>query len=82
MSENAEGSGISVLAGKEMLIDTEYPGTRVAPPLGPLALQEVVEPALDGGRANLFPPPEAAAVDTVIVRDKDTPAKWLGGPFA
>jgi hypothetical protein len=34
-------------------------------PLGKLALQAVLEVAIDGGRANAFAPPQTAAVNAV-----------------
>ena len=64
-----------------MLIDAEDPWARGVAPLAQLPLQEILEPALDGGSADVFSPPQAAAVDTIIMGHRHASSEWLGGSF-
>jgi len=50
----AEGGRIALLLRKEMLVDAEHARTGSAATLGELALEVIVEPALDSGAADLF----------------------------
>jgi hypothetical protein len=64
-----------------MLIDAENPRTGGATPFGQLALEVILEPPLDGRSADVFPPPQAAAVHPVIMLHKHAATEWLGGSF-
>ena len=64
-----------------MLIDAQDAGTSSAAPLGQLAPQEVVKPALDSGSADAFPFPQTAPVDAVVMRHEHAPAERFGRPF-
>jgi hypothetical protein len=61
-----------------MLIDAQHAGADGAAPLGQLAAQVVLEPALDGSAADVFSPPQAAAVHPIIVRPEHTAPERLG----
>src|SRR6516225_9634088 len=52
----AEGGGISILPGKEMLIDAENAWAGGAAALGDLASEVVLEPAFHRSAADGFPP--------------------------
>lgn len=60
----------------------EHAGTDGAAALGRMAVEEVLKQALDGGAADVFPPPEAASVDPAVVGGEDGAAEGLGGATA
>jgi hypothetical protein len=78
----AEGSRISVLPGKEMLIDTEHLRAWSAGPLGRQALEKVLGMAFHGRTANAFALGDAAAADSIPVIFEDFEAKRLGRVLA
>src|SRR5262245_14476621 len=62
-----------------MLIDAEDSGTWIVLALRRSALQEVLEPALDGGTSDAFPLSQTTAADPVPVPEVDALTKGLGG---
>lgn len=52
----AQGCGITFAASEEVLVDAQHTGTAATVPLAELALESVAEVALDGSRADGFPP--------------------------
>jgi hypothetical protein len=77
----AEGGRVSILPREEMLIDAEHAGARGAAPFGELAVQEILEPALDRGTAYVLSLAQTAAVHAVIMRHEDATAERLRRPF-
>ena len=63
----AQGGGIALSAGEEVLVDAQHLGASGRMPLGELALEAAAEIALDGGGADSFSAAQAAAVDAVQV---------------
>src|SRR5262249_31200211 len=61
----AEGRGKAFPASEEVLVDPQDLRTASRMPFFELALQSFAKVALHGGGADLFPPPQAAAVDAV-----------------
>src|SRR5689334_8521803 len=74
-----EGGGVAILLGKEVFIDAEDPRAGRAAAFGELSAKKVLRPALDGGAADCLALGQPAAVDSVVVRQKDAPAEWFGG---
>ena len=63
----AQGGGIALSSGEEVLVDAQNLRAAGWLPLGELALEAAAEIALDGGGADAFSAPQAAAVDAVQV---------------
>src|SRR5712692_7852302 len=78
----AEGGGIPLPAGEEMLVEAEDLRTAGGMPLPELTLESAAEVALDGGGADAFPPAQAAAVDAVQVLAEDHLLVGFAGPLA
>ena len=68
-SQIAKGGGVAVAAAEEVLIDAQHPGARAALALGCPQPQEVLEPALYGRAAHLFPLAQPAATAEVTLPD-------------
>ena len=81
MAKITQGGGIPFAAGEEVLVNAEYGGAAWRMPLGELPFETVPEVALHGGCAEVFPPPEAAAVDPVQVLAEDRFLEGLAGPL-
>ena len=75
----AQRGGESFLAREKVFVDTQH--ARAAPrmPFGKLALQPVLEVAIDGGRANAFALTQTAAVDPVQMLAVDHLAERFAG---
>ena len=78
----AEGSGVSVFSGKEMLINTKHLGTGSTGPLGRQAPEKVLSMAFDGGAADRFPLGHTAAADAIPMIFEDFEAKGFGRVLA
>ena len=78
----AEGRGISMFPGKEMLINAKHLGTGSAGPLRRHASEKVFGVAFDGGAADRFPLGHTAAADAIPIVFEDFEAKGLGGMLA
>ena len=79
VSQVAQRGGEAFLTREEVLVDTQH--ARAAPrmPFGKLALDAVLEVAIDGGRANAFALTQTAAVDPVPMLAVDHPAERFTG---
>ena len=63
----AQGGGIALSSGEEVLVDAQNLRAAGWLPLGELALEAAAEIALDGGGADTFSAAQAAAVDAIQV---------------
>src|SRR5688572_3905385 len=71
----AEGGGVAMLSGKEMLIDAKHLRAWSAGPLGGQAPEKVLGVTFDGGAADPFPLGDTAAADAIPVIFEDFVAK-------
>ena len=77
-----EGSGETLSASEEVLIDAENGWTTRRMPFFELAFETLAKVALHGGGADLFPAAQAAAVDAVEVLLIDRLLVGFAGPLA
>jgi hypothetical protein len=74
----AEG-GKALFPGKEVFVDAQDLGAARRMPLRKLAVESFLRIALDGGGADVPPPPQAAAIDAVEMLLEDRFLKGLTG---
>jgi len=80
--EVAQGGGVSVAPGKEMLVNAQNARTASPAAFRKLAQQKIVEPAFHRSAADGLPLAQTAAADAVPVFHKHAPPERFGGSFS